>query len=283
MHEEQEKKTPKLDALIFIDTNIYLDFYRIRKSDVSIKYLNEIETHKDIIITTNQVEMEYKKHRQNAIFEALGAVKKISDPNTDLPAVVSDAKAVEMIKKSRKVIDEQQKKLKRRIESILTNPNRHDPVFEVLQSLFSNHSEINLNRQNKERYTIRKLALKRFILGYPPRKNSDNSIGDAVNWEWIIRCAEITKKHIIIVSRDYDFGFAYENELFVNDWLSQEFKQRISQQRKLILTNKLTQAFKLVEIPVTQEMIDEEDEISKLNPSTIYNNVINDSLFNYGV
>jgi predicted nucleic acid-binding protein len=280
---KNKKKTPKLDALIFIDTNIYLDFYRIRKSDVSIKYLNEIETHKDIIITTSQVEMEYKKHRQNAIFEALGAVKKISDPNTDLPAVVSDAKAVEMIKKSRKVIDEQQKKLKRRIESILTNPNRHDPVFKVLQSLFSNHSEINLNRQNKERYTIRKLALKRFILGYPPRKNSDNSIGDAVNWEWIIRCAEITKKHIIIVSRDYDFGLAYENELFVNDWLSQEFKQRISQQRKLILTNKLTQAFKLVEIPVTQEMIDEEDEISKLNPSTIYNNVINDSLFNYGV
>ncbi len=280
---KNKKKTPKLDALIFIDTNIYLDFYRIRKSDVSIKYLNEIETHKDIIITTSQVEMEYKKHRQNAIFEALGAVKKISDPNTDLPAVVSDAKAVEMIKKSRKVIDEQQKKLKRRIESILTNPNRHDPVFKVLQSLFSNHSEINLNRQNKERYTIRKLALKRFILGYPPRKNSDNSIGDAVNWEWIIRCAEITKKHIIIVSRDYDFGLAYENELFVNDWLSQEFKQRISQQRKLILTNKLTQAFKLVEIPVTQEMIDEEDEISKLNPSTIYKNVINDSLFNYGV
>lgn len=235
------------------------------------------------IITTSQVEMEYKKHRQNAIFEALGAVKKISDPNTDLPAVVSDVKAVEMIKKYRKVIDEQQKKLKRRIESILTNPNRHDPVFKVLQSLFSNHSEINLNRQNKERYTIRKLALKRFILGYPPRKNSDNSIGDAVNWEWIIRCAEFTKKHIIIVSRDYDFGLAYENELFVNDWLSQEFKQRISQQRKLILTNKLTQAFKLVEIPVTQEMIDEEDEISKLNPNTIYNNVINDSLFNYGV
>lgn len=104
-----------------------------------------------------------------------------------------------------------------------------------------------------------------------------------MNWEWIIRCAEFTKKHIIIVSRDYDFGLAYENELFVNDWLSQEFKQRISQQRKLILTNKLTQAFKLVEIPVTQEMIDEEDEISKLNPNTIYNNVINDSLFNYGV
>lgn len=47
---KNKKKTPKLDALIFIDTNIYLDFYRIRKSDVSIKYLNEIETHKDIIM-----------------------------------------------------------------------------------------------------------------------------------------------------------------------------------------------------------------------------------------
>jgi polyhydroxyalkanoate synthesis regulator protein len=47
----------------------------------------------------------------------------------------------------------------------------------------------------------------------------------------------------------------------LNDWLKQEFKQRISQKRKIILTDKLHIAFQLVEIPVTEEMIKEEEEV----------------------
>lgn len=260
-----KKKELKLDAYIFIDTNIFLDFYRIRRTDISMKYLEEIEKHKDLIISTSQVEMEYKKNRQSAILESIGEVKKINNVNLTVPAIISDAKAVEMIKKSKKDIDEQQKKLKERIEKILKNPNLNDPVFKILQKLFSHKSPINLNRENKQRFTIRRLALKRFMLGYPPRKSNDNSIGDAVNWEWIVKCAETTKKHIIIVTRDTDFGSIHENESYLNDWLKQEFRQRISQQRKLILTDKLSKAFKLVEIPVTQEMIEEEEKVIKLS------------------
>jgi len=103
------------------------------------------------------------------------------------------------------------------------------------------------------------------MLGYPPRKSTDNSIGDAINWEWIIKIAEITKKHIIIVTRDTDFGAIHENESYLNDWLKQEFRQRISQQRKLILTDKLSKAFKLVEISVTKEMIEEEENVIKVS------------------
>lgn len=260
-----KNKTSKLDAYIFIDTNILLDFYRIRRTDISMKYLEEIEKHKDIIISTSQVEMEYKKNRQIAILESIGEVKKINNVNLSVPAIISDAKAVEMIKKSKKDIDDQQKKLKERIEKILTNPGINDPVYKILQKIFSHKSPINLNRENKQRFTIRRLALKRFMLGYPPRKSNDNSIGDAVNWEWIIKCAETSKKHIIIVTRDTDFGVIHENESFLNDWLKQEFRQRISQQRKLVLTDKLSKAFKLVEIPVTKEMIEEEENVIKLS------------------
>lgn len=259
------KNKMKLDAYIFIDTNILLDFYRIRRTDISMKYLEEIEKHKDIIISTNQVEMEYKKNRQTAILESIGEVKKINNVNLSVPAIISDAKAVEMIKKSKKEIDDQQKKLKERIEKILTNPGTNDPVFKILQKIFSHKSSINLNRENKQRFTIRRLALKRFMLGYPPRKSNDNSIGDAVNWEWIIKCAETSKKHIIIVTRDTDFGAIYENESYLNDWLKQEFRERVSQHRKLVLTDKLSKAFKLVEIPVTKEMIEEEENVIKLS------------------
>ena len=273
-----KKQEAKIDAYIFIDTNILLDFYRIRRTDVSMKYLKEIEKHKGIIISTSQVEMEYKKNRQSAILESIGEVKKINNVTLSVPAIISDAKAVEMIKKSKKDIDEQQKKLQERIEKILKNPILHDPVYKILQKVFSHNSPINLNRENKQRYSIRRLAFKRFMLGYPPRKSGDNSIGDAINWEWVIKCAESTKKHIIIVTRDTDFGAIHDNDSYLNDWLKQEFRQRINQQRKLILTDKLSKAFKLVKIPVTQEMIDEEENVIKLS-SELYKQKLFSDIF----
>jgi len=256
-----KKVVETLDALIFIDTNIFLDFYRIRKSNVSLKYLEKIENHKDLIITSNQIEMEFKKNRQSVILESILQVKKITNDDVNVPVILADAKAVEMIKKSKMAISKRQIKLKEKIEIILKRPNYNDPVFKSLQKLFKNKSSINLDRESKQRFKIRNLAKKRFILGYPPRKKADNSIGDAINWEWIISCAEETGKHIILVTRDSDFGCSYDNHSYLNDWLQQEFKQRINQKRKIILTDKLSTAFRLVKIPVTKEMVIEEENI----------------------
>jgi hypothetical protein len=47
--------------LIFIDTNILLDFYRVRRDGVGLGLLEKIGDHHDRIITGSQVEMEYKK------------------------------------------------------------------------------------------------------------------------------------------------------------------------------------------------------------------------------
>ncbi len=257
------KKIETIDALIFIDTNILLDFYRIRKSDISMKYLEQIENHLELIITSSQVEMEFKKNRQSVILESIAEIKKIGTVTGKVPAILSDKKTVDMIAKSRKDIQKRQKKLKVKIEQILKSPVYNDPVYKSLQKMFRHKCDINLNRENKKRITIRNLAKKRFILGYPPRKKSDNSIGDAVNWEWLIHCAKESGKHIILVTRDSDFGCLYDGESYLNDWLQQEFKQRVSRKRKIILTDKLSRAFQLVEIPVTEEMIQEEKKVIK--------------------
>ena len=47
-----------------------------------------------------------------------------------------------MIKKSKKDIDDQQKKLKERIEKILKSPNINDSVFKMLQKVFSHKSPL---------------------------------------------------------------------------------------------------------------------------------------------
>lgn len=273
--ESTKNSMQQADFLIFIDANILLDFYRLRKSDVSMDFLQKIDAHKNLIITSSQVEMEYMKHRQRAILESIGELKKLRNFNVTVPVVLDGTDASESIRKSKLNIESQQQKLKHRIESIFRNPRTHDPVYKGLQGLFENNSGINLTRTHEKRMDIRELARKRFELGYPPRKEKDTSLGDAIHWEWIIHCAITTEKNIIIVTRDSDFGAQYNRENYINDWLSKEFKERVGAKRKLVLTDRLSNAFELVQIDVTEEMKEEEKNVvdSKsglMNPSNLH-------------
>jgi PIN domain-containing protein len=250
-----------LDALIFIDTNIYLDFYRIRRSDISMSYLDLIDKNKKHIITGSQIEMEFKKNRQKVILESLKQFKTPDWGNLSAPALLAESQAMQQIERKKKEIGTQQKKINQKIEKILNNPSRNDPVFTTLNRLFRHKSKTNLDRENKIRFKIRNLAKKRFVLGYPPRKNDDISIGDAVNWEWIIYCAQNSSKDIIIVTRDSDFGAIVKGESYLNDWLRLEFKERVSRKRNIFLTDKLASAFKAIKLPVSKAMIEEEARI----------------------
>lgn len=251
-------KKPALDTLLFVDTNVLLDFYRIRKSDISTKYLDTLESCKDRLIIGAQVEMEYKKHRQRVLVEFLSASAPPDWSKLTPPALISDLQAVKMIQKHRTQIMDQRKRVTEKVMKVLNDPTNHDPVYQTLQRLFKNTSPLNLSRECKERFVIRELAEKRFKLGYPPRKSGDTSIGDAVNWEWIVKCAADTGKHVVIVTRDTDYGVIHDGQSFLNDWLRQEFSERVSQKRKIILTDKLSVGLKTVHAAVTQEMEDEE-------------------------
>jgi predicted nucleic acid-binding protein len=252
---------PALDTLLFVDTNVLLDFYRIRKSDVSTKYLEQLEVCKDRLIINSQIEMEYKRNRQRVILEALASFTTPDWSKLTAPALVSDLQAVKMIEKKKKELIEQKEKVTDKIQKILSDPTHNDPVYQCLQRIFKNKSPYNLVRPMKERFYIRNLARKRFTLGYPPRKSADTSIGDALNWEWIVKCAKDSGKHIVIVTRDTDYGVTFDGKSYLNDYLKQEFSERVSKKRKIILTDKLSQGLKIVHAAVTEEMEDEEERL----------------------
>ncbi len=250
-----------LDTLLFVDTNVLLDFYRIRKSDISLKYLAQLEACKDRIVIGAQVEMEYKKNRQRVIVESL---TKFGTPDWGKltgPALVADLQAMKIIEKTKDEISKQIAKTNEKIEKILSDPIHHDPVYQCLQRIFKNDCGYNLSREKKERFAIRNLARKRFILGYPPRKPADTSIGDAINWEWIVRCSIDSGKHIVIVTRDTDYGAIHGGNSYLNDWLRQEFSERVSKKRKIILTDRLAKGLKIVHAAVTEEMEKEEERM----------------------
>ena len=249
-----KKKKDDMDALLFIDTNILLDFYRDRKSDISMKFLEQIEACKDRLILGSQIEMEYKKNRQHVILESLGKFGAPDWGKLSAPALVSETQAAGMINKHRKELIKQQKIVTEKIQSILENPGTQDEVYKLLQRVFKHNSPYNLDREDKRRFAIRRLARKRFFLGYPPRKKNDTSYGDAINWEWLVQCSIDSGKDVVIVTRDSDYGTTYKNKSYINDWLSQEFKQRVSQRRKLKLTASLSEGLKIVHAQVTTEM-----------------------------
>lgn len=244
--------------LLFVDTNIYLDFYRIR-TDINTKFLAHLEAIKNSLIVTDQVEMEFKKNRQNAILDGMSELK---NPNKiSFPSVLRQDKSAKAIEADLDRIKRKISKLKTRMTKLLEDPSRYDKVYQVTQRLFSKKKEIDLYRKSSMRYDIRELAKKRYLLGYPPRKKNDTSFGDAINWEWLVYVAKQQNTDVLIVTRDGDYGEIQNDKGFINDWLRQEFRDRVNKKRNIVLVPRLSQALKEFEIPVTSEEVEEEEKI----------------------
>jgi len=242
--------------LLFVDTNIWLDFYRSR-TDAGLALLHHLEALQDKLIVTYQLEMEFKKHRQEAILETVNLLK----PPTQVsrPALFSDAKAVNALHKNIKAAEKRVATLKARLKQVLLTPSSHDPVYQVCQRIFHKTDDLLLTRtMMREKAVVKRKAMRRFLLGCPPRKRNDTSMGDAVNWEWVVHCAHAKKADVVVVSRDTDYGITYDGKSYINDHLAQEFKDRTSRKRKIVLYDRLSQALKEFTVAVTPEEESEE-------------------------
>lgn len=249
----------KLKQLLFIDTNIWLDFYRAR-NETGLALLKHAEAVSDRIIVTYQLESEFKRNRQAAILEGMQELK--SPAQVPRPGIFSDAKASEVLARSMKEADKRVRALKAKLTKVLDNPAAHDPVYQACQRIFHRQDPLVLTRDDPARHVIRRKAFRRFLHGCPPRKRNDTSIGDAINWEWMIHCAKAENAELVIVSRDSDYGIHFENKAYVNDHLKQEFGERVSRKRKLLLYVKLSDALKHFAVPVTAQEEAAEAEIA---------------------
>ena len=254
----------KIKQLLFIDTNIWLDFYRAR-NETGLALLKHAEAVSDRIIVTYQLESEFKRNRQAAILEGMQELKPPGQ--VARPGIFSDAKASAVLARSMKEADKRVRALKQKLTRVLDNPSAHDPVYQACQRIFHREDSLVLSREDKMRHTIRRRAFRRFLHGCPPRKRNDTSIGDAINWEWMVNCANAENAELVIVSRDSDFGITFEGKAYVNDHLKQEFAERVSRQRKLLLYAKLSDALKHFAVPVTPQEEAAESEIADAKPA----------------
>ncbi|HXX44865.1 MAG TPA: PIN domain-containing protein [Candidatus Acidoferrales bacterium] len=255
-----------IPTLLFIDTNIWLDFYRAR-NETGLQLLAHTEAIADRMIVTYQLESEFKKNRQTAILEGMQELKV--PPQISRPGIFSDAKAIKIMAKQLKDNERRVKDLRRRLSRVLENPAVHDPVYKVCQRIFHKADDLVLGRDNPLRHVIRRKAFRRFLHGAPPRKRSDTSIGDAFNWEWMVHCATQRKAALAIVTRDSDYGVTVDDKSYINDHLRQEFSERVSRKRDLLLYSRLSDALKLFAVEISpQEVAAEQELVSSTGPRT---------------
>lgn len=247
-----------IKKLLFVDTNIWLDFYRAR-TEAGLSLLRHLEKVSDSVIVHYNLEMEYKKNRQSAILEGMQELKP--PPQAPRLGLFSDAKTARAIQANIKQAADRVKQLKSKLKKAFEDPAGCDPIYQACQRVFHSESPLILTRENPFRHTIRRRAFRRFLHGCPPRKKNDTSIGDALNWEWMIECALRNQAELVIVSRDADYGLVFEDKAYINDHLRQEFSERVSRRRKLLLYTKLSEALNHFKIPVTVEEEAEERQI----------------------
>ena len=248
-----------LRKLLFIDANIWLDFYRAR-NETGLGLLKHVEDISENVIVTYQLESEVKRNRQVAILEGMKELKAPTPMSR--PGIFSDAQATKKINRSLVEIEKRVKKLKTNLIHALADPAQYDPVYQACQRIFHRgDSTLILTHENKLKNVIRHRAFRRFLHGCPPRKRNDTSIGDAFNWEWMIHCAKEHSGELVIVSRDSDYGVTVEKNCYVNDDLRHEFSERVSRKRKLLLYPKLSEALKHFKIPITKQEEEAETEI----------------------
>jgi len=248
-----------MDTVIFIDSNIYLDFYRIRK-DAQTSLIVHLDGIRDHIVVTNQVEMEFKKHRQSEMIASINALK--TGDAAPIPPLVAEHKSAEAYKKALKSASEKLNRLKMTITNALEKPSTHDEVYRTAQRIFrSVDSPLCLHRESKVKNQIRRKAFRRFIAGYPPRKKSDTSMGDAINWEWLVHVCGERNCNALVVSRDGDYGVNHQGKAYINDWLGAEFSDRVNRQKRVVLYDSLSAALRVMKVKITESEESQEREM----------------------
>lgn len=252
-----------IQKLLFIDTNIWLDFYRAQ-NEAYIGLLDKVEGIASKIIVTHQLETEFKKNRQSVILSSLKLLHDHIPKRVPSVGVLAEAQEFKMVSKGVDNVTTRIKRLERKLLRMVEKPTDHDPVFQAVHRIFHRDDDLILTREERDaekRKSIRERAERRFMHGCPPRKQNDTSYGDALNWEWMIDCAVSKNAELVIVSRDADYGATHDGKSYINDHLWHEFSSRVSKKRKLLLYTKVSDALKHFKVPVTPAQVAAEKEL----------------------
>lgn len=236
---------------VFIDANIYLNFYTGLYTNISPleELLNLVNEGKVELLATEQILNEVNRKKEKL---SLSTISKLQKYETELKKSLPDKKKVLPRWESiRKINEKYNQDISAEIEVIRGEVNKSispgGEVDKLLEALFEKATVYNISP------SVLQQAKLRYDLGNPPKKN-DNSLGDAINWELLLSNSK-QEDNIVLVCNDGDFKTEkHDGSIGLMGFLEKEWQIKIGSDIRLF--SKITEF--LLSLPVNAKVNKEE-------------------------
>lgn len=253
-----EKTDKKEVKHVFIDSNIFLDFYRLGKEDLEkLNQLIDLIKNGEIkIYLTKQVYEEFFRNREEAFQKTYRGFldSKIEIQMNSIFKNYPEYKKITLLKRA---LEKLKSDLGQKVESDVASKSLI--ADEVVRKIFEASSFIDSDKFLDK-------AVVRHRLGNPPGKKN-NSYGDEINWETLLSVVPDNEK-LIIVSNDGDYESPM-SERKLSSYLEAEWER--NKKSRVYLYKSLGSFFKEHDIAIDFEI--EQDK------NSLIENLINSHSF----
>lgn len=198
---------------LYLDTNIYLNFYQFTSDDLEElkKLAIAIASEKVTLLVPEQTKNEYLRKRESKIAESIKQFReeKLSD---EFPRICRDYDEYEEMKSAIKNFQLSKANLLTKLEEDINNQTLG--ADKIIKELFDNATVTPTTE------TLILKARNRHDLGNPPGKNK--SYGDALNWEAALEHVP-TGQNFYFITGDQDYLSKIDdskfNKFLLDEWL----------------------------------------------------------------
>jgi predicted nucleic acid-binding protein len=230
-------------VLIYVDTNVFVDFYQSAEDPMAL--LDELEKHRDILVSTSQTFSEFHRNRASVLLELIKRFEQSVEINPHTTSILRDLQEHADLIRARDVLKSKAKEVATRLKGILEDPTS-DPVARKFNALFQpdNADLLKVTPETVSRAHMRKL------LGQPPSSPDKHTVGDEVIWEVLL---DNLKEDLIVVTRDK----TYSLHKFI---IQTEYRSRTSKDL-LLITKKVSEALKRAGQRPSPKLLQEEKQV----------------------
>jgi hypothetical protein len=191
---------------LFLDTNVYLGFFRLTGDDLEElhKLVVAVRSGETNLYLTQQVRDEFRRNRKKVIAESLKSVESSKLP-AGFPRLLQNYPEFEELRQALTTYEEHRGHLLTTVREAAAQKELH--ADGLIQELFKLAQDVPMSPE------IWNAAQQRYDLGNPPGKN--DSYGDAINWESLIAAVPVGED-LLFVSADTDFASALEPGLLAD-------------------------------------------------------------------
>lgn len=224
---------------IFIDTNIFLDFYRYNKNNIKImELIKEFQKYKKHLINTEQSNDEFMRNREKTIRVFMDTLKAQIN-STNEGNFISNLEGYTTYLESVKLANDSIQLMIKMCEDLIVDKDK-DPVYQLYLTICHTIYE--------RTPMILDNAIRRKYMGNPPSSDKYTCC-DEIIWESIL---EYCYTDLIIVTRDKTF---LENYSF----LQMEFYRK--KNKNLIIKESISDAIRVLGNAPSDELENLEDSI----------------------